>query len=189
MLRSKQQEKPSQDASTTSRSACRTAARSTAGPGEPPHPSRRGWGARGAGPRFPVQSSFPGPCSWAAWGRRRRAQASQGRAGQHHLIFVASCTSGGEAGPRRAQGGAAFHSRALASPTPSHRVALSGPSSPSRHATMPVSCKPEAGVCRPPRLSDQQPWGLTPTPRADIPELGGTQASLLLHEGAPGLPG
>lgn len=187
---------PNQEASTTSRSRVPTH-RSGEHVGRAPCPGERrprpsGWQRwreapsrlgqgrmRGEGAsvfcavflsRPPHSQGSVGPAVEQAAARARRA----GR--ERDLTCVANCARGGDGGLGRARGGAAFHSRGSGfSPCPlTLCCALWAPAPPHAMPPTPMSCKPVRGVCRPLWLSNQQPWGPTPAPRADmVPELWG----------------
>ncbi|EPQ18921.1 hypothetical protein D623_10019734 [Myotis brandtii] len=98
------------------------------------------------------------------------------------LIFVANCASGGDGRAAGTGRGQLSIPQLGLRPRPVTLCLALGPALPHAMPPTPVSCKPGGGVCRPLGLSHQQPWGPTPTPRADVvPELGGAQ-------GLPGQP-
>lgn len=169
----------------------------------PPRPSPRArepsHHSEGAGPRPPAAGSalaggrregrdsvfyhvfLPGPTRGSV-GQRRAAAGPSRRSGQQDSTLAADCASGGTAG-RGAGTGAAFHLGASA--VPSHPVSCAlGPGYPSCRAANTCVLRTWGGVCSHWRLSNQQPWGPTSTPRADMfPELQGTQAPSLHMRG------
>lgn len=184
MFRSKQQNsQPNREASTASESASPRAiapqrGSRSAAPGRRQRAGRREAGGEGLRflPRLPS-----GPHS-----RQRGPAASGCRPKQEE--WPAGLDLGCRLCQRRdgwagAGTGAAFHLGASA--VPSHPVSCAlGPGYPSCRAANTCVLRTWGGVCSHWRLSNQQPWGPTSTPRADMfPELQGTQAPSLHMRG------
>lgn len=182
MFRSKQQNQPNREASTTSESASPRAfapQRGSRSAAPPPAPAGGRW--EGSLRFLPSLPSGPLRAVWAQW---PAAAGLSRKSGQRDLALVADCARGGAAG-LGGRGGGSFPSQGFScaqSPRVSHAV----PQLPLWPRASTRVLQTSGGVCSPRRLSDQQPRGPPPTPRAEVfPELWGTQAPSLHVRGLP----